>query len=373
MRTMRASWIVAGVWASISCGNEAGSSASGSESGSTVAESSGASTGATSTATTTAGTSASTTASTSASTTATTVDTSAESAASSSSAGTDSGALGRGEVRFVALGDAGEGNEAQIAVGQTIATVCEERGCDFALYLGDNFYDTGVDSPQDEQFQTKFEVPYQPVDLTFHITLGNHDYGVIGNEWAKAAHYIAYSEISEKWSIPSEYYSFQQSNAHFVSLDTNRLFWSYEVDQMTQWLQADLAGLNDTWIIMFGHHPYLSNGEHGNAGNYEGLGGILGGGNVQDFFEEEVCGKAHVYLSGHDHNKQWLSPQCGTEFIVSGGGSKLTEFVNRDGNATEYGDDQSEGFLWVEIIDNSFTGVFFDRMGNAQYERTITL
>src|SRR5688572_25019386 len=79
---------------------------------------------------------------------ATGVDTAADTAPDpdGSSDGGSTGAVSRGEVRFVALGDAGEGNENQAAVGQMIATVCEERGCDFALYLGDNFYDTGVDS-----------------------------------------------------------------------------------------------------------------------------------------------------------------------------------------------------------------------------------
>jgi hypothetical protein len=223
------------------------------------------------------------------------------------------------------------------------------------------------------QFETKFEQPYEPVDLTFHITLGNHDYGTLGNEWVKAGYYIEYSQTSDKFSLPSNYYSFTEQNAHFVSLDTNRVFWAHEVDEQTQWLRTDIAGLNDTWIIMFGHHPYISNGDHGNAGHYEGLGGILGGSHVKDFFEEEVCGKAHVYICGHDHSRQWLSPTCGTEFIVSGAGAKLTDLEALDDNPMEFGDDQTPGFVWVEIVDNTFTGVFIDMMGNVQYERTITL
>jgi len=290
------------------------------------------------------------------------------------SADTTTGAnVGRGEVRFVAMGDAGEGNEGQFAVAAAIGTVCEERGCDFALYLGDNFYDVGVDSNMDEQFQTKFELPYAALDFPFYVTLGNHDYGSLGNEWPKSQYYIEYSDQSDKWTLPDEYYSFQEENVHFVSLDTNQLFWGQDIDAQRQFLQQDLAGLTDTWIIMFGHHPYLSNGPHGNAGNYEGLFGLIGGEDVLEFMEQDVCGKAHVYICGHDHSKQWLEPQCGTEFIVSGGGAKLTDFEHRNDNPTLWEDDQTEGFLWVEIIDNSFTGVFYDRNGAEQYERTITL
>lgn len=342
---------------------------SGTGSSSDTSSSSSSSSSSTATTATTSPTSA-TTASTSATTTPTTTEPADSSGSSSSTGAVD---VGQGEVRFVALGDAGEGNEAQIAVGATVASVCEERGCDFALYLGDNFYDVGVDSPMDAQFQEKFEVPYAPIDFPFYITLGNHDYGLLGNDWSKASHQIEYSTISTKWTLPAEFYSFEQEHVHFVSLDTSRLFWNHEIDAQRAFLNQDLAMVEDKWVIMFGHHPYISNGEHGNAGNYEGLGGLIGGETVEDFFEEEVCGRAHVYISGHDHNKQWLVAQCGTEFIVSGGGAKLTDFVNRDDNPTHWGDDQLEGFLWVEIIDDSFTGVFFDRDGNAQYERTIVL
>jgi tartrate-resistant acid phosphatase type 5 len=293
--------------------------------------------------------------------------------ADTGTADTTGGTVGQGEVRFVAMGDAGEGNEGQYAVAEAIRGVCEERGCDFALYLGDNFYDTGVTSTMDEQFEQKFELPYAALDFPFMVTLGNHDYGTLANEWAKSQYYIEYSEQSDKWVFPDEYYSFQEENVHFISLDTSQIFWSYQLDEQAQFIQQDLAGLQDTWVIMFGHHPYISNGEHGNAGNYEGLGALLGGQSVKDFFDESVCGKAHVYICGHDHNRQWLAPQCGTEFIVSGGGAKLTEFVHRDDNRTIWEDDQSEGFLWVEIIDNNFTGVFYDRNGVEQYEGTITL
>ena len=42
-------------------------------------------------------------------------------------------------VRFVALGDAGEANTDQQLVADAMAQICDQRCCDFALYLGDNF------------------------------------------------------------------------------------------------------------------------------------------------------------------------------------------------------------------------------------------
>jgi hypothetical protein len=79
-----------------------------------------------------------------------------------------------------------------------------------------------------------------------------------------------------------------------------------------------------------------------------------------------------VYLSGHDHNRQFLMPSCGTEFVVSGAGAKNTDMPGR-GNTTFFEDDTVEGFLWVEIDGASFTGAFYDRDANLDYEQTFTL
>ena len=82
-------------------------------------------------------------------------------------------------VRFVALGDGGEGNPTQFAVGAAMKTVCDVRGCDFAIYLGDNFYDSGVDAVDSELFQTHFEQPYADLEFPFWVALGNHDLSLL--------------------------------------------------------------------------------------------------------------------------------------------------------------------------------------------------
>ena len=71
-------------------------------------------------------------------------------------------------LRFVVLGDGGEGMTPNIKLN-TMRTLCDERGgCSFALYLGDNIYDDGIDTDeglQDPQFEDKFELPYAPLDF----------------------------------------------------------------------------------------------------------------------------------------------------------------------------------------------------------------
>ncbi|MFT4626511.1 MAG: tartrate-resistant acid phosphatase type 5 [Myxococcota bacterium] len=284
-------------------------------------------------------------------------------------------------VRFIALGDAGEGNDSQYQVGQAIGEVCAARGCDFALYLGDNFYDSGVEGVFDDQWQDKFELPYEHLEFPFYPALGNHDLGLegLGVEFWLSPIYVNYTDYSTKWTMPNEHYAFEAGHVKFIALDTTRLFFSFTDQQAAFWAE-EMATLSPgiEHVIAFGHHPYVSNGQHGNAGNYEGLPGglplaeIPRGDYIRDFFDENICGQALVYLSGHDHNRQWIEPTCGTEFIVSGAGAKTTDLVGR-GNTTFFEDDTEEGFLWVEFEGNRFTGAFYDLNGELDYEQTFEL
>lgn len=283
-------------------------------------------------------------------------------------------------LRFVALGDVGEGNERQFKVGQAIKTVCDAKGgCDFALLTGDNLYPDGANSANDQQFQSKFEMPYADLDFMFYVVLGNHDYGGdgAGFEFDKAENEINYSQASTKWRLPSRYYSFKSPedvigpSAEFFMLDTNYIMFTGD-DEQQEWLDAATAASGKHWKIGVGHHPYISNGPHGNAGRYEGFPGIpiVSGGNVKNFMDDSVCGKMDVYICGHDHDRQWLVGTCGVEFIVTGAGAKMTD-IEGD-NPTYYEDVSKAGFLVVELTETTFTGTFYDEDAQMNFTRTIT-
>jgi hypothetical protein len=274
-------------------------------------------------------------------------------------------------VRFIAMGDGGEGNDDQYQVSLAVEDVCGQVGCDFVLYMGDNFYDSGVDGVDDDQFQTKFELPYQNLSMPFYVVLGNHDYGSTSAEFWKADAQVEYTAHSSKWTMPGKHYDFTFEHAAFFGLDTNSLMWGIS-DEQEAWLGPALSASGPTWRIGFGHHPYISNGRHGNAGEYEGFANIpvVSGEDVQDFMEDYLCGKVDVYLSGHDHNRQWLQPTCGTEFIVSGAAAKTTDLEGR-GSATFWEDDSMEGFVWIELADNQLTGVFYDKNGTENFRRVL--
>jgi hypothetical protein len=300
-------------------------------------------------------------------------DTASDTAAQDSGDSAEDTAPPEPVLRFVALGDAGEGNATQFQVADAIGQVCGQLGCDFALYLGDNFYGTGVDSVDDPQFQSKFEEPYAELDFPFYVSLGNHDYGGDGAGWElwKGQSYVDYSARSDKWTFPDLYYAHEEQHAAFYSLDTTQLFWGIDADQRS-FLQGELASTSAVWTFAFGHHPYLSNGPHGDAGDYEGLSWvpIVNGESIRDFVEAEVCGRVDVYFSGHDHSLQWPRSTCaGTEFIVSGAGAKTTAI---EGGDPAWYESSQPGFLWVELRGRTFTGVFYDANANELYRRSFT-
>lgn len=277
-------------------------------------------------------------------------------------------------VRFVALGDGGNGNTPQYDVADAMKAVCDVDGCEFALYLGDNIYFDGVDSVDDAQFQTKFESPYAEIDFPFYAALGNHDYGGSGDgyEFWKDNYEIEYTDHSEKWTMPGDYYDFTVGPAHFFALDTNAILWGFPEEQLA-WLQ-DLEATNTSpWTIAYSHHPYISNGPHGNAGEYDGREDdpIDSGKYVKDFFDTAVCGQISAYFCGHDHSLQWPVTTCGdTELLISGAASNTTDID--DGDNPEYFAERDYGFVWVELSGDTFTGRYYNDDGELLFERSFT-
>ncbi len=274
-------------------------------------------------------------------------------------------------VRFIAIGDCGKGDQGQLQVAEAVRQKCAASGCDFVQMLGDNFYQSGVTSVDDPQWQLKFEQPYANVTVPFWAVLGNHDYGGsgLGNEPWRADVQVAYSMKSNKWRMPARYYGHQLAHVDFFGLDTNSAMFDQHDKQkqdMSGWIGASSA----SWKIAFGHHPYRSNGPHGNAGSYEGLPFVplVNGEGVKDLLDESVCGKADVYISAHDHSLQWLTEPCsGTELLISGGGASHTDIDSK--NPVHYAAAKT-GFLYIVIDGPSFTGEFYDANGQLEFART---
>jgi len=264
----------------------------------------------------------------------------------------------------LAVGDTGTGTDGQRQVADAMKRRMDAQPVDFIVLLGDNIYPTGVSSATDPLFQTLYEDYYGVWGLPVHIVLGNHDYGGngAGTEPEKAAFQIAYSANSATWSLPAAYYHFTEGAAGFSVLDTNALrLNTNQADQVAAlrgWLSADLG-----WKIVFGHHPSLSNGPHGNATSDSPL--------FANFFDAEVLGKVDLYLSGHDHDLQVLEPIGLKPLLVvaGGGGATLTALP---GSNSALFQKSTFGFADVAYDLHTLTVTLFDADGLELYHQSLT-
>jgi hypothetical protein len=307
-------------------------------------------------------------------------------------------------TRFIVMGDTGEGNTAQRRVAVGAQARCDRGGgCQGFLMLGDNIYDTGPESPTDPQFDTKIDQPYAdlklgapPADgqpdqrerMPIYTVLGNHDLGGAGLNRDLIDHYIEYAEQHDWFYFPATWWEAKVGNVHLMALETNSLaYLGSNYDEQGQMVEDVLSQTDARWTIAFGHHPYRSDGQHGNAGSYEGIPGDLTylGGEFRKFVDEFVCNRTDFYLSGHDHNRQWFNSvpdfptwpiwesdtqPCNSWFAVSGAGAKLRDMKDRD-NDLAFGE-PTLGFLYMEFHENKVVAVYCDADGNTEWTRTLT-
>lgn len=249
-------------------------------------------------------------------------------------------------IRFVALGDFGTGSSTQYAVAKAMENHCKKMGCDFALSLGDNIYNNGVQSVNDPLFQSHFEKPFARLNFPFYMVLGNHDYR--GNVQAQ----IDYSKKSKKWVFPRRYYHFQKGPVTFLALDTNT-----PADGGQKAFVSEVKQQLDTpWLITFGHHPRKTYSAYKNALNPD-LKNLLDG----------LCGVSQFYLAGHEHDQQHLKPHCGTDYVISGTGAGYRP--NGRGPDTLYSNNKL-GFSWFEVSEKHLYFAFISSTGEKLYDAT---
>ena len=131
---------------------------------------------------------------------------------------------------------------------------------DLWLMLGDNAYEVGTDfEHQGAVFETYRKLlPSTPL----WPTLGNHEtYSGTGIPYLDIFALPANGEAGGVPSGTERYYSFDQSNVHFVCLD------SMTSDRrpgrpMLTWLENDLAATTQQWVVAFWHHPPYTKGSH---------------------------------------------------------------------------------------------------------------
>jgi hypothetical protein len=222
------------------------------------------------------------------------------------------------------------------------------------LALGDNFYDDGVQSFNDSQWNESWASVYHGM----HDNLAMKWYGVVGNHdwgygWTGVQAQIDRTTATDDdlWEMPSTNYTRivqltgDQGSLVIVAIDTTTLAPSENnccgedkwdnvtiqrrIDEQLRRTEEGLeyAWVNaprPMWIIVMGHYPIFSVGEHGDTDELVAYLNPL-----RDKY------KVHAYVAGHDHFSAHMSMACNDSNIAATSGSWSCD-VNGDRWKTQH-------------------------------------
>ena len=232
-------------------------------------------------------------------------------------------------ITVFVLGDWGDqGSAPQRKVAQAMAQTATRVPPRFILTTGDNFYPAGVRDTADLLWKTNFEEVYNAPSLQvpWLPVLGNHDY--LLNPDAQ----VDYTAKKGNWHMPARYYdsSFAIGNDSvlFVFMDTEPIeqflrkmppdparFPEGGAHRQLIWLQAVLQSSRAKWKVVLGHHPLHTGGTRRHSSRTRKMRDIL-----QPIFKQAGV---DLYLSGHEHQLEYLKPgNQPTHYVISGAGSE---------------------------------------------------
>lgn len=236
-------------------------------------------------------------------------------------------ALPAGEVNLMAMGDWGGNGKEQKVVAEALAKYVDKAPAQMAglISVGDNFY-VKLKDEEDYQWQSVFEDMYDAkrINFPFFAALGNHDF-----EGTKMKTELAYAakHPDSRWKMPSRYYRVDLPDAKkplvtILVLDSNKPNMKAEewLAEM-EWIDAQLADRRGAkWTLACAHHPFFSNGAHGDNGVMQTHWGPI--------FKKY---KLDFYVCGHDHDMQHLQiPNWDISFMLCGGGGRKPTKMRRD-------------------------------------------
>jgi hypothetical protein len=225
------------------------------------------------------------------------------------------------QVNLLAMGDWGSGRPAQrmVARGMGEYAAAMKPPLDGVLLAGDNFYE-----PADPAtYRVLFEEMYGPeLAVPFYAVLGNHDYQY-GNERIELAY--GRNNPQSRWRMPARWYRLELPERDplvtVLMVDTNYRRMPLSTWRREQrWLREELRRPRESkWLVVCGHHPLFSNGDHGDDRTLRSEWGRL----LED-------AGVDFYVCGHDHDLQHLKVKGrSTEFVVCGGGGAAVRRLDR--------------------------------------------
>lgn len=293
------------------------------------------------------------------------------------------------DLHFLVMGDWGGSAHSpyttkdEVNTAKGMNSVAGSLNAKFALALGDNFYDHGLDSVDSDRFDKTFEQCFDGShlqasnDFTFHVVAGNHDH--LGNVQAQ----IDYSSKSERWSFPSQYYSFSKTapdgaTVDIVLFDTVTLsgISTHEnfvagadlpgpldaeaAGAQLDWLKKTLSESTADYLLVGGHYPVYSIAEHGPTKQLQ-----------PDKFPHFRDNRVSAYLCGHDHNQQYIDVGDGIQYHVVGSahlGDSSTKHMNTiSSDQLKFHAHDGGGFSTVSVNKQGMTIKHLDASGKVVY------
>ncbi len=215
-------------------------------------------------------------------------------------------------LHFFTFGDWGSGSQDQKNVAAQTQKICMALGCDFGLFLGDNFYEQGVKNVEDPLWNTRYVSLYHALQVPLYAALGNHDWR--GNPQAE----VEYTLRDPYWKMPAYNYSFtyplQNKTPLLEIFVINSMKFDSEAElEFSRALEKSRA----IWKILAFHHPILNNGQEHPMDEKK----------LWPKLRPLVCGKIDLMLAGHEHIFSHLKNNADTcmpeQLVIGTGGKKL--------------------------------------------------
>ncbi len=271
-------------------------------------------------------------------------------------------------ARVLAFGDWGDGGEAQKAVAAGIVAREETAPFDFALLLGDNFYERGVETPESPLFNAYFRAiyPADSLNFPFYVILGNHDH------YGRPRAQFRYVDPDGRWKAPGFAYLLPVVLSDGYAVDIYGLDSALLVDAaenpwpgregqtIRDWALRMMRSRSPDLCILAVHHPPFSSGDHGDNPV------------LFDFLAEMFTeGYVDVVLSGHDHDLELQELDVDGDasqelFVVSGAACRLRAVGKSAATAFSA---STFGFAELEISASATTVSFFDSTNALLYRR----
>lgn len=216
------------------------------------------------------------------------------------------------------LGDTGTGSKTQIKIAKFLA----KENCNQVRIVGDIIYPSGLKNEFDKEYFKKFYDPFLSVingktRPLFHLITGNHDYKQDEHVWTKL-----HNKFHYLFSPGLNYVeTYDQGRICFFNFDTTAAehFKVRRAYKTYKWLKAQVKGHKSCKVrLAFGHHPFRSSGQHGDANPV-----------TKYFLKNTVLGKVDAYFAGHEHQLSHEGSYKGTELFITGSFSKTRPLVSK--------------------------------------------